>query len=544
MRGVDTLRVSRNFTLVLVAMLVITQLAGCSTAKPEPEQPKGGTFIFPMGAEAQQINPILANGNFAVRQLFDTLVARDEDGNWIGKLAESFQVSEDGLVYTFKLRENVKWHDGEPFTAEDVKFTCDTVLDEKTLTNRRSCLVVGDKPIEVEVIDEHTVRFTLPEFTINFLSNMALLRYIPKHLLEGKDVNTDEFNQNPIGTGPFKFTEWKKGEYLIMSRNDDYFLPVQLDRYILKIIPSAEAQVIALEKGEIDCLLLQGSDIERLKSNPDIVQYNINAGYNYFLYLNIHKAPLDDVKVRQAIAYAIDRESMASTVTYGSAKGAYGLYDPAGPLADYYNHDAPEYRYNIEEAKRLLAEAGWTPGSDGILEKDGQKFVIEQIITAANEKVATMLQSDLAKVGIKMDIRMLDNAAYSAALRLDPESPDAPWCYVTANGPTNTGDPDYYDTFHTKAYGIRFNYVKYSNPRVDELLDKGLTILEKEARIPIYKEFQQIVMEELPMIPLYQFVVVFAVRSRVGGLPEDRTADANGIVWEEAWRLYIKPETK
>ncbi len=536
------MRIGRRVASVLVAMLILAQLAGCS--KPQPEQPKGGTFVFPMGSEAQQINPILANGNFAVRQLFDTLVARDEDGNWIGKLADSWKISDDGLVYTFKLKQNVKWHDGNPFTAEDVKFTCDTVLDEKTLTNRRSCLKVGDESIDVEVIDKHTVQFTLPIFTIAFLNNMALLRYIPKHLLEGKDVNTDDYNQRPIGTGPFKFTEWKKGEHLIMSRNDDYFLPVQLDRYIIKIIPSAEASSIAFEKGEIDCLMLAGTDVQRLKDDPNIIQYHINAGYNHYLYLNMHKPPLDDVRVRQAIAYAIDKESLASTVTYGVAKGAYGVYDPNGPLADYYNHDAPAYKYNIEEAKRLLAEAGWSPGADGILENNGQKLQFEEIITAAGEKIATMLKSDLEKVGIKLDIRILDGSAYSTTMRMDPTDPNAPWCYVSGNGPTTTSDPDYYDTYHSKAHKIRFNFVNYSNPRVDELLEQGLTTIDKNVRIPIYKEFQELVMQDLPLIPLYEMVVVFGVQSRVGGLPEDRTANANGMVWEEAWRLYIKPEEK
>ncbi len=540
---------------LLAVMLTGVVFAGCTPSKPEEpggeqsgngEIPKGGTFLQWVYWEQPMSNPVLSSGQFAHSYIFDPLVQVDENAEIQPRLAEDWDISPDGKEYTFYLRENVTWHDGQPFTADDVKFTFDTIMDPGTITTQRTCFTVGDETATCEVVDPLTVRFTLPQPFAPFLGKIGntytAVRIIPKHLFEGTDVNENPANFDPIGTGAFKMQEWKSGEYAILERNDDYFLPVYLDKIVLKIIPNAEANVAAFENKELHATYLYDADVEKFADYPGVIEYLYSTGGQAYLYLNVKKPLFSDKRVRQAMAYAIDKEDIATTVTFGLCKGAYGIYDPDGPHAWVYNENAPKYEYNPEKAKEILADLGWTPGSDGVLVKDGQRFSFVhygQTGFAQYEKVNVMLQAQLAKVGIEMEIRLLEPAAFRQKLTelVDVREMDS---HLTGGGPTLGFDPDYMDRFHSNSFPASSNVYGYSNPDADRLLLEGVVTVGAEDRKEIYKELQNIIMEDIPYIPLYNFIEANAVWDDLGGVPEDTTKDSGVVTWYFTERLYIK----
>lgn len=534
-----------RFIVLGMLFILVSQVAGCAPASKQPAVPKGGTFLHWVYWEQPLINPVLSNGTFAHSFIFDSLVLVDENGEIQPRLAEKWEISPDGLTYTFYLRKNVKWHDGEPFTSADVKFTYDTIMDPKTVTNLRSTFMIGSEVIKCETPDPYTVKFILPKPYAPFLGKLGNLynaiRIIPKHLLEGKDINDNDFNFKPVGTGPFKFQERKVGEYCVLVKNDDYFFPVHLDKIILKVIPNAEANVAAFEKRELDNTYLYDADVQRFENYPGVIQYRSNAGASAFLWLNVKSPLFSDKRVRQAIAYAIDKEAIAKTVTYGLAKASYNIYTQSGPHAWVYNPNAPKYPYNPEKAKQILAELGWKPGPDGVLVKDGKRFHFVhygQTGFAQYEKVNTMIQAQLAKIGIEMEIRLLEPAAFRQKL-LEPVDPREMDSHLTGGGPP-VFDPDWYDYFHSSMYPKGNNPYGYSNPRADQLLEEGRATTDKEARKKIYQELQNVIMEDIPYIPLYELINVYGVWDRVGGLPEDKTKDAGIVIWYFPEKLYIK----
>lgn len=511
---------------------------------PKPLAPvKGGTGVFLLYWEAPLSNPVLSQGGFGSTLLFDPLLQLDENGQFQGRLAEKWVVSPDGLTYTFTLRKNVKWHDGKPFTSADVKFTYDTIMDSKTLGTLKSTFSMkSGGTITCDAPDANTVKFVLPKTFAPFLGKLSAVRMIPKHLYEGKDVNSSDYNHKPVGTGAFKFQERKAGEYGILVRNDDYFFPVYLDKVVLRVIPDSTASAAAFEKKEIDFCWVDAADVEKYSKAPGVVEYPIDMGISAFLWLNVKNPLFSNKEVRQAIAYAIDKEDIAKTVTYGLSKGSYNIYTPNGPHAFWFNPDAPKYQYNVEKAKQILDKLGWKPGADGVRVKDGVKLSFVhygQTGFAEYEKVNTMLQSQLAKVGIKMEIRLLEPAAFQEKLRSkeDPRPMDS---HLTGFSPERY-DPDWTTVFHSSEYPGGWNTYGYSSKEADKLLEQGITTVDKEARKKIYFDLQKVIMEDVPYIPIYEYRPVFGVLERIQGLPSDHSKDASTVLWYFPERLSIKP---
>jgi len=560
----------RLTSAIVVLLLVLTMVVavGCgapdkpddSAEKPgetkEPaEEPKetteeeivdGGTFKMWVYWEAATINPVLANGVwFPTYYGFDPLFKYSPTGEMIPALAESWEVSEDGLVYTFHLRTDVKWHDGEPFTAEDVKFTVDTILDEDTRTTIRGGFILDGTPIEVKVVDDYTVEFHLPQPFAPFMVVLGEdLRMIPKHLLaDVEDINNADFNLNPVGTGPFKFVEWSSGSHVLMEKNEDYYKPVHLDKILLKIIPNAESNVLAFENQEIDTSYLYDVDAIRFQEVEGVNVYNVPAGYSAYLWLNVRKPTFNDKLVRQAVAYALDKETIGQTVTQGISHASYSIYPAEGPYSWVHNPDAPKYKYNVEKAKELLAEAGWqdTDG-DGIVEKDGKDFEFlhyGQTGFKQYEKVNVMIQSQLEEVGIEMEIRLLEPSAFREAL-LSTEDPKPQDSHLTGRSPISRWDPDFFATFHSSEYPEGQNPYGYSSPEADELLELGRTTVERSQRKEIYMELQDVIMEDIPYIPLYSFINSTGVWDYLGGVPEDKSLPPDTILYYAPEELYLK----
>lgn len=533
---------------VLLLVIIFTFVAFSNSAFAY-EPVYGGTFYHWIYWEAPLANPVLASGTFAHSFLFDPLVQVDIDGTIQPRLAESWDISEDGLEYIFHLRENVKWHDGAPFTARDVKFTYDAIMDPSTVTTQRGTFLIGTDVIKCEVIDDFTVKFSLPAAFSPFLGRLgngwSAFRIIPEHLFAGTNIAENPYNFEPVGTGPFKQTTRVEGSHAILSRNEDYFLPVYLDRVILRIIPSAEVNVLTFENQEIYNTYLYDADVERFADYPGVKQYRTPSGAVAYFYLNVQKPLFAERDVRIALAHAIDREDIANTVTYGLAPASNNIYAKEGPHAWVYNDNVPSYEYDPEKAIAILRDLGWEPGSDGVLVRDGERFEFThygQTGFAQYEKVNVMLQADLAEIGVKMNIRLLEPAAFRELL-LAPNDPKAMDSHLTGSG-APVFDPDHFDQFHSSQYPQGYNTYGYYNPLADELLELGRKVTDRDERREIYMELQEVIMTDLPYIPLYELINVYGVWEWVGGIPDDLSMNVGDMIWYFPERLFIIPELR
>ncbi|MCX5835294.1 MAG: peptide-binding protein [Deltaproteobacteria bacterium] len=345
---------------------------------------------------------------------YNGLVKYDKDIRIIGDLAESWDVTPDGLIITFHLRKGVKWHDGHPFTADDALYTYKVTIDPKTPT-----AYSGDflKVKKAEVVDPHTFRVTYDKpFAPALMSWGAAI--MPKHLLEGKDITKSPLARHPVGTGPYIFREWGTGQKIVLVSNPEYFEGrPYIDGFILRIIPDMATMFLELRAKGIDMMNLTPLQYTRQTENP-FFKKNFNKyrylsfAYTYLGY-NLRNPLFADRRIRQAISYAINKDAIIEGILLGYGKPATGPYKP-GTWA--HNPDVKKYPYDPQQARTLLADAGWrdTDG-DGILDRSGQPFTFEIVTNQGNEiraKTAEIIQKQLAEVGMQVKIRTLEWAAF------------------------------------------------------------------------------------------------------------------------------------
>jgi peptide/nickel transport system substrate-binding protein len=403
------------------AAATLFALAGFGgTARAQTPGPKpGGTLICATPFDLFSIyNPLLSQTDpliFSQLWRFDAnLVPQPE-------LAASYEVSPDGTVYTIHLRSDATWHDGQPVTADDVVFTVQTVLDPKVNFNYRFALQVDGKDIKAEAVDAHTVKFTLPGPDAPLVAHLTapwVLQIAPKHLLAGQDLQKTSFNRNPVGSGPFKFKEQVDGDHQTLERYDNYFegKPL-LDQVITRPITDLQARLAAFQAGDIDVDLREEDNIstKQFAAVSGATAYILDTPYVQQLTLNNADPLFADSNVRQAIAHALDRESMVRTVIGESTDVARSVI---GQKHWAYNGDVPTYDYNADKAKSLLDQAGWTVGGAGIREKGGQKFsFVNQPWRDFERNYAPLIQQYLKAVGIDMQIQTVPDFATVTQIR-------------------------------------------------------------------------------------------------------------------------------
>jgi len=448
--------------------------------------------------------------------IFNGLVKYDTDLSVIGDLAESWDISKDGLVITFHLRKGVKWADGVEFTADDVMFGYKTIIDEKTPTAYKEDFLQVKK---AEVLDKYTFRVTYEKPFAPALTTWGSLIILPKHLLEGKEITKTDFARNPIGLGPYKLSKWVPDQELILENYKDYFEGrPYIDRYIYKRIPDPATMFLMLRAGEIDMMGLTPLQYTK-QTETDYFRKNFNK-YRYpaFQYthmaFNLKHPWFKDRRVRQAIAYAIDKSELVDVVLFGLGSPATGPYVPnTWP----YNPEVKKYDYNPENARQLLKEAGWedTDG-DGLLDKGGRPFKFTVFTNTGNklrENTATIIQWKLAQIGIKMEIRKLEWSTFINQF-IDKKRFEA-----VILGWSISLDPDQYDIWHSsKTREKELNFISYSNPEVDELLEKGRRTFDVNERKKAYFRIQEILAEEVPYIFLYVPDATVIISARVRGI--------------------------
>lgn len=461
--------------------------------------------------DASFLNPILAQDSASSDingLVFNGLIKYDRNlQNFVGELAESWKIRKGPQPeITFFLRKGVRWHDGIEFTAEDVKFTYDKIMDEKTNTVRRSDYELVKK---AEVLDPYTFKVTYRQPFSPGLGTWSM-GILPKHLLEKEDINTTSFNRKPIGTGPFRFVEWVSDEKIVLEANPNYFEGrPKLDRIIYRIIPDTSLAEMELLTRGIDFYGVQPFEYQRMKETPFLNIYSQpSRGYTYIGY-NFKNPLFQDKRVRQAMTYAINREEIVQYVLYGLGQVANG---PFPPQFWYSNPHVKPLPYDPAKARRLLAEAGWKEtNANGILVKDGKPFSFKLITNSGNEPrrdVGVLVQRALKEIGIDVKFEFYEWSVFIQNF-INAKAFDA--CIL---GWGLSPDPDDYQIWHSSQIEKGFNFISYRNPEMDRLWEEGRREYDVEKRKVIYWRINELMAEDQPYTFLFVPLGVAALQKK------------------------------
>lgn len=502
----------------------------------------GGRLTEPTLAEPMCLISTLstdAASHAVASKIFVSPLKYNKDIELVPYAAESFEVLEGGKLLKFKLREDIKWFDGEPLTAEDVEFTYKMMIDPDTPT-----AYSGDfKNIkEFKLTGKYTFEVRYDKVFARSLITWAS-DILPKHILENEDLNTTKYRRNPVGAGPYKLKEWVPGRRLILEANDDYFEGrPYIDELVYRVIPDLSTQFLELKSGSLDSMVLTPQQYLFQTKNA-----NWERDFNKFKYLsfsysylgfNMESPFFKDVRVRRAINYAIDKEEIVKGVLLGLGYPAMGPYKPGTWV---YNDKLKPYGYHPEKALTLLKEAGWADtDGDGILDRDGRPFSFTILINQGNSlriKAATIIQNRLKGVGIEVKIRTVEWAAFlnDFILKGRFDATLLSWNILQ--------DPDSYTVWHSsKAVDGGLNFIKYKNSELDELLDRGRSTLDQAERKVIYDRIQEIMHEEQPYCFLYVPMALPIYSSRIKGLKvEPAGLGYNADWWWIPAQLQKKP---
>jgi len=507
---------------ILVATVAAALLVGPAAAGPAG----GNAVVYPIVADPT-FNPwhprAFVESVFPNRVIYNGLTKPGKNLQPAPDLAERWEVSGDGLTWTFFLRRNVRWHDGREFTADDVKFTYDIVTDPK-LGAGGAANFRGIK--EIQVADKFTVRFVLTSPTASLAAFMATnAGIIPKHAFEGvADPWThDAFNKRaPVGTGAYKVGQYVPGSHVTLVRNDAYFLGrPQLDSVTFKVLPDANTQIAQLLSGELTLIMVDNpSSVRAVQNRPDVEISTVPQTNFYWLAVN-HRVPwLADRRVKQAMMYAIDRKAMINGFLQGYAREATGIISPA--LTFYYRSGVKSYEFDRAKARQLLAEAGWRPGPDSILVKDGQRFRFALTYPRVQffEQLAALIAQYFRAVGIETTHDGLEFNQF-VSQRLLPRRFE-----VMAGWWITPADPDFFNYVHGSNAERGFNIPMYTNPQSDRLLEQARASSDPAQRARIYEQWQRLVAEELPYLYLWWPLEIRAISKRLGGVPAIGLRDA------------------
>jgi len=497
---------SCRYLAVLVAVSLIVLVAGCGgggEVSPPDGQQKTTTFTYAVGTDAQTLDPHFVTDvptAVAVTQIHDTLVARNADMEFVPALATEWSTSEDGRTWTFRLREGVKFHDGADFNAEAVKYNFERILDPEIGSPRRSMIEMVEK---VEVVDEYTVAITTKTPFGPFLAqissyNLGMLS--PKTARErGKG-----YAQNPAGTGPFKLKAWEPGDTLIFEANQDYWggKPA-IDELVFRVVPEDSTRIMLLKSGDVDAIAgVPAFEVETLKGDQNVVLISLPGFRTIYVGMNCQQKPFDDPRVRQAVNYAIDRQAIVDHLLRGVATVGVGPESTSIPGSV---KDLPPYGRDVEKAKALLAEAGYPDGFSTVMHSPSGRYPMDQ-------QVAEAVVGQLAEVGIKADLQVLEFGAYQDMLNAGKESR----LFLLGKG-SPTGDPDMTLTL-SFGTGGGMNNALYSNSEVDELLVRQREAVDPVERQALLREIQELIHADAPWAVLYYEQIMIGTRKNVSGL--------------------------
>lgn len=480
-------------------------LAGAVPAEPARAQSGRGGTIRMVAPEPTMLTGAFNSAGQIYQisgKIFDGLVAYDFDFNPRPQLALSWETSPDGLNLALRLRPGVKWHDGQPFTSSDLAYSALQVW--KTAHPRGRSIYANLEAVDTPDPLSAVMRFSKPApYVMNALAGVES-QILPRHLYEGQDLQTNPRNTAPVGTGPFRFVEWKRGQYVALERNPDYWDQPKpyADRLVIRFIPDPAARSAAFEAGEVDVggsLPVALGDARRLAALPflELPERGDEAlGAMAYLEFNLRRPPFDDVRVRRAVAHAIDRQFLLKNVWYGFGKPSTGPVSSA--MTKFYAPVTTSYRFDPALAQSLLDEAGHKRGAGGI------RFRITHDPLPGSDfytGTAEYFRAAMARIGIAVEIRNADFPTFYRRVYGDNDFDTTNFSAFNLTDPTMGVQRFYWSKNILK--GVAFsNGSGYANPEVDRLLECAQFETDAKARYDLFARFQQIAMDDLPNIPL------------------------------------------
>jgi peptide/nickel transport system substrate-binding protein len=499
---------------------------------PSDAEKYGGALTFGVEEEPPGFNPIQHDNWYEIWMYAMSNEPLTHGGEnfgteWRPILAESWETSADGLVWTIHLRQGVTWQDGTPFTADDVLYWAEAIqspdtIDVDWLTPR---FYFGDVPHKFEKVDDYTITVTTDQPVPNLMSDICV-PVIPKHYFVDNNISFAEMDKSKfntdnelLGTGPFRMVEYRRGEAVIMEKYKDYWGgEPYLDQVIFRIVPDRQSLLTAVQTGEVDYITLDPAEVEQVEGSDLVKIYEYEGDGVYHFRLNTKKPHLADKRTRQALLYALDQQAFVDTILLGYGRVADSTWSPY--VTAYHPLDK-QYPYDPEKAKELLAEVGWVPGSDGILVADnvdgvekGTRFTMYLEVYAADKMQASLLaQSYWQAVGIDAQLRQRDRNVFIEANYSVPAAErdfDAFWTMIGSAGPN----------------GVSYNWLManmteddsimgYLNPEVNDLFNKAKTSADPAERDAYLDQAANIVWDELPFINVYYFKDLYAINKRV-----------------------------
>jgi peptide/nickel transport system substrate-binding protein len=516
-----------GFALPALGGLTTATAIGLTTAPAQAAA--AGQCVLGVTQEAVNFNPLLyvntgveTSVEFIV---FDALWKIDPTGTFSPNLAAEIPtqqnggISADGLTWTIKLRPDVLWHDGAPFTAADVVFTLDTLLNPKVTVRSRN----GHEHVDTyAAADDHTLKIKLKESFSPYLVSWQKTSIIPKHVLSGvADINTAPFNTAPIGTGPFKFSNRVAGSHIEFEPNAKYHDGApKLSKLIQKFVPDQQSLYAQFQTGEVDIYDLQGIPpllYEKAKALPGSKIMLSASPFVEFIYFNCGKPQFKDKRVRKAIYMGIDKKAWIDAVYYGVPVPTLS-YLPPNHWA--YNKALVDPGFNASKAAVLLDEAGWKVSSDGVRAKDGVRLSFSMSTTAGNksrELAQQLVQQNLKKINVEMTIKNMPASVVWGDYTVKSEFDTLMVGWDALLYP----DPDYGDRIVSTAIpakgGNGSNYVQYENPEIDQLSAKGVTQVDQAERKKTYDRIQEILLEDMPFAPIFAYELIVGIKDRIGG---------------------------
>lgn len=503
----------KKLLLVLTIVMMVGLLAGCGGNNLE-----GKTLVYGSG-DYTAINPALYEHGEINSLIFLGLTTHDAENGVAPGAAESWNFDTSTNTYTFKIREGITFHDGEPLTAEDAEFTINAIMNPDNGSENASNF---EDVVRVEAVDELTLELELSA------PNAAMPDYLtigilPQHLLEGKDLTTDSFNQQPVGAGPYMMTDWQQGQSITLQKFEDFYLgSPKIDNVVFKIVEDTDARALQLESGELDFAQITPKALSKFDGNEEYAVYHMETSdYRGIMYNFNSDFFKKHRELPAALSYAIDREAIVNSVLLGYGETAYSPLQ----MGAYNNPSVEKYDYDPVKAKASLEAAGWVKNADGIYEKDGETLSFT-INCGQGDQVridmANICAQNLNEIGcdVKVDV----------PAEVDWAGQDA---YLIGWGSPFDPDDHTYKVFGTDKGA---NYSSYSNAKVDSLLQQARQTSDAAERTQLYKQFQS----ELAEDPAYTFIAyidaIYAGNSNISGISEDLLLGHHGV--GIFWNIY------